>query len=46
MYICIYDILRTDKPENGKYQILKRYKAKKPSRKKEGKTHVGYRKTR
>jgi hypothetical protein len=28
LYACIYDILRTDKPENEKYQILKRYKAK------------------
>jgi hypothetical protein len=28
LYECIYDILHTDKPENEKYQILKRYKAK------------------
>jgi hypothetical protein len=28
LYQCIYDILRTDKPEEEKYQILKKYKAK------------------
>ena len=28
LYQCIYDILRTEKPEAKKYEILKRYKAK------------------
>ena len=28
LYQCIYDILRTDKPESEKYQILKTYKRK------------------
>jgi hypothetical protein len=48
LYECIYVILRKDKPENGKYQILKRYNAKIVClhARKKGKAHARYRKTR